>query len=92
MATLSPNPSHVVEELATLALRVKPGLLVLYHQRQCGRALTLADPEEALLKGNSGTNVARRRRRCDDGAFRAWLLAKKLSANASTWLPADGII
>ena len=36
-------------ELAALAARVKPGLLVLYHRANAGGALTLADPEEALL-------------------------------------------
>jgi len=36
-------------ELAVLAARVKPGLLVLYHRANAGGALTLADPEEALL-------------------------------------------
>jgi ribonuclease BN (tRNA processing enzyme) len=36
-------------ELAALATRVKPGLLVLYHRANAGGALTLADPEEALL-------------------------------------------
>jgi ribonuclease BN (tRNA processing enzyme) len=38
------------KELAALASRVKPGLLVLYHRANAGGALTLADPEEALLK------------------------------------------
>ena len=38
------------KELAALAFRVKPGLLVLYHRANAGGALTLADPEEALLK------------------------------------------
>ena len=28
----------------------EPGLLVLYHRANAGGALTLADPEEALLK------------------------------------------
>jgi len=36
-------------ELAELALRVKPGLLVLYHRANAGGPLTLADPEEAVL-------------------------------------------
>jgi ribonuclease BN (tRNA processing enzyme) len=37
------------KELAALASRVKPGLLVLYHRANAGGALTLADPEEAVL-------------------------------------------
>ena len=37
-------------ELAALAARVKPDLLVLYHRSNAGGPLTLADPEEALLK------------------------------------------
>jgi ribonuclease BN (tRNA processing enzyme) len=37
------------EELAALAARVKPGLLVLYHRANAGGAMTLADPETALL-------------------------------------------
>jgi ribonuclease BN (tRNA processing enzyme) len=37
------------KELAELASRVKPGLLVLYHRANAGGAMTLADPEEALL-------------------------------------------
>jgi ribonuclease BN (tRNA processing enzyme) len=37
-------------ELAALAYRVKPELLVLYHRANAGGALTLADPEETLLK------------------------------------------
>jgi ribonuclease BN (tRNA processing enzyme) len=36
-------------ELAALASRVRPGLLVLYHRANAGGALTLADPEEAVL-------------------------------------------
>jgi ribonuclease BN (tRNA processing enzyme) len=36
-------------ELAALAARVKPGLLVLYHRANAGGAMTLADPETALL-------------------------------------------
>jgi ribonuclease BN (tRNA processing enzyme) len=36
-------------ELAALAERVKPDLLVLYHRANAGGALTLADPEETLL-------------------------------------------
>ena len=38
------------KELAALASRVKPGLLVLYHRANAGGALRLADPEEVLLK------------------------------------------
>ena len=38
------------QELAALASRVKPGLLVLYHRSNAGGALTLVDAEEALLK------------------------------------------
>jgi ribonuclease BN (tRNA processing enzyme) len=37
------------KELAALAARVKPGLLVLYHRANAGGAMTLPDPEEALL-------------------------------------------
>lgn len=37
-------------ELAALATRVKPGLLVLYHRANAGGAMTLADPEDALLR------------------------------------------
>ena len=36
-------------ELAALAARVKPGLLVLYHRANAGGALSLADPEQAVL-------------------------------------------
>jgi len=36
-------------ELAALAARVKPRLLVLYHRANAGGAMTLADPETALL-------------------------------------------
>jgi ribonuclease BN (tRNA processing enzyme) len=36
-------------ELAALASKVKPGLLVLYHRANAGGPLTLADPEEAVL-------------------------------------------
>ena len=36
-------------ELAALANRVKPGLLVLYHRANAGGALTLPDPEEAVV-------------------------------------------
>jgi ribonuclease BN (tRNA processing enzyme) len=36
-------------ELAALAASVKPGLLVLYHRANAGGAMTLADPETALL-------------------------------------------
>ena len=36
-------------ELAALAARVKPRLLVLYHRANAGGAMTLADPEAALL-------------------------------------------
>ena len=38
------------KELAALAARVKPGLLVLYHRANAGGALTLADPEKVLLR------------------------------------------
>jgi ribonuclease BN (tRNA processing enzyme) len=38
------------KQLASLAARVKPDLLVLYHRANAGGALTLADPEEVLLK------------------------------------------
>jgi ribonuclease Z len=37
------------KELAALAARVKPGLLVLYHRANAGGAMTLPDPEVALL-------------------------------------------
>jgi ribonuclease BN (tRNA processing enzyme) len=37
-------------ELAALASRVKPGLLVLYHRSNAGGALSLVDSEETLLK------------------------------------------
>jgi ribonuclease BN (tRNA processing enzyme) len=37
-------------ELAALASRVRPGLLVLYHRSNAGGALTLVDSEEVLLK------------------------------------------
>jgi ribonuclease BN (tRNA processing enzyme) len=37
-------------ELAALAKRVNPGLLVLYHRANVGGAMTLADPEDVLLK------------------------------------------
>jgi ribonuclease BN (tRNA processing enzyme) len=36
-------------ELAALASRIKPGLLVLYHRSNAGGALTLLDSEAALL-------------------------------------------
>ena len=36
-------------ELAALATRVKPRLLVLYHRANAGGAMSLADPETALL-------------------------------------------
>lgn len=36
-------------ELATLASRVKPGLVVLYHRSNAGCALSLVDSEKALL-------------------------------------------
>jgi ribonuclease BN (tRNA processing enzyme) len=38
------------KELASLAAKVRPGLLVLYHRANAGGSLTLADPEDALLK------------------------------------------
>ena len=38
------------KELATLAARVKPGLLVLYHRANAGGALSLGDPEQAVLR------------------------------------------
>jgi ribonuclease BN (tRNA processing enzyme) len=38
------------KELAELATRVKPGLLVLYHRANAGGAMTLSDPEEVLLE------------------------------------------
>ena len=37
------------KELAALAAHVKPGLLVLYHLANAGGAMTLPDPEAALL-------------------------------------------
>jgi ribonuclease BN (tRNA processing enzyme) len=37
-------------ELAALATRVNPGLLVLYHRANAGGALTLPDPEDVLLR------------------------------------------
>jgi ribonuclease BN (tRNA processing enzyme) len=37
------------QELAALASQVKPGLLVLYHRANAGGAMTLSDPERALL-------------------------------------------
>jgi ribonuclease BN (tRNA processing enzyme) len=37
------------KELAALAAQVKPGLLVLYHRANAGGAMTLPDPEAALL-------------------------------------------
>lgn len=37
------------KELAELATRVKPGLLVLYHRANAGGAMRLSDPEKALL-------------------------------------------
>jgi ribonuclease BN (tRNA processing enzyme) len=37
-------------ELAALASRVRPGLLVLYHRSNAGGALTLVDSEKVLLK------------------------------------------
>jgi ribonuclease BN (tRNA processing enzyme) len=37
------------KELAELATRVKPGLLVLYHRANAGGAMTLSDPQKALL-------------------------------------------
>jgi ribonuclease BN (tRNA processing enzyme) len=37
------------KELAALAARVKPGLLVLYHRANAGGAMTLPDSEAALL-------------------------------------------
>ena len=36
-------------ELAALAARLKPGLLVLYHRANAGGAMTLTDPETTLL-------------------------------------------
>jgi len=36
-------------ELAALAARVKPGLLVLYHRGNAGGAMTASDPERTLL-------------------------------------------
>jgi ribonuclease BN (tRNA processing enzyme) len=36
-------------ELAALAARVKPGLLLLYHRANAGGALSLPDPEQAVL-------------------------------------------
>jgi ribonuclease BN (tRNA processing enzyme) len=38
------------KELAMLATTVKPDLLVLYHRANAGGAMTLADPETALLR------------------------------------------
>src|SRR5216684_7774637 len=37
------------KELAALAARVNPGLLVLYHRANAGGAMTLSDPEKTLL-------------------------------------------
>jgi ribonuclease BN (tRNA processing enzyme) len=37
------------KELAALAARVKPGLLVLYHRANAGGAMTASDPERTLL-------------------------------------------
>jgi ribonuclease BN (tRNA processing enzyme) len=36
-------------ELAELATRVKPGLLILYHRANAGGAMALPDPEDVLL-------------------------------------------
>lgn len=37
------------KEIAELAARVKPGLLVLYHRANAGAGMTLPDPETVLL-------------------------------------------
>jgi ribonuclease BN (tRNA processing enzyme) len=37
------------KELAALAARINPGLLVLYHRANAGGAMTLSDPEQILL-------------------------------------------
>ena len=49
MASLSPQVSHSSKELADLANRVMPRLLVLYHRANPGGGAAIANPEEALM-------------------------------------------
>ena len=49
MADSSPQLSHSSKELALLAARTKPELLIIYHRSNPGAAKTLPNSETALL-------------------------------------------